>query len=528
MISHTAQPLSQPERQQEVKRQFLHAWTAYEDHGWMSDSLLPLSGNRKNQCCGWSATLVDALDTLYIMGLDEEFKEALNATLSINFAHHVQNCTVNLFESTIRYLGGMLAAYDLSQDPRIVPKLVELGDVLHSAFDTWNGMPCSLCHLASKSGGEAFAPNNDVAMADVGSLYLEFGRLSQITGDQKYMNSVIFLTELFQRTQNDSSIPGLWPERVDSTSINGTDVVPAGFATSSYAYSLGALSDSSYEYLLKGHMFMGALTDSYADMWHKAARQIRRFMLFRAYMPDSSTNHTWTTPTTAQPDILFSGIATRFPDAENVLLEPRTQHLACFAGGMFAMASRVFSEPSDLAIGEALTNGCVWASQTSPIGIMPETFTALPCDLDASEQCAWNQSYWDEQRVLPSNYLNNDCESSSHFPAGWLQVMDPRYLLRPEAIESVFIMYRVTGNAYWRDVGWDMFQTIIQHTRTPYGHAALHTVIAKVDAARYDRGKPVVKPVAAQMDDMESFWFAETLKYFYLLFSDPALLSLDD
>ena len=378
--------------------------------------------------------------------------------------------------------------------------------MLHSAFDTSNGMPCSFCHLASKAEGEFFEPANDIAMADIGSLSLEFARLSQITGDPKYLEAITLVTDVFARTQNQSSIPGLWPEMVDATSISFTNDTSANFATHSSTYSLGALSDSSYEYLVKAHLLLGSTTSTYKEMWLQAARQIRRFLLFRAFVP--SINHT---------DILFPGTATRSADSEEIQLEPRTQHLSCFAGGLFALASRIFNNPSDMSIGAALTEGCFWSYLHSPSGIMPETYTLLPCpDLDGT-QCEWNEADW-EYSTVPSTQL----------PLGYYSVGDPKYNLRPEAIESIFILYRLTGNPYYRDIGWTIFECIITHTRTAYGHAALSDVTQLYNTTRYEGGVEVEKMLAPQLDDMESFWFAETLKYFYLLFSEVDLVNLDE
>ena len=74
-------------------------------------------------------------------------------------------------------------------------------------------------------------------------------------------------------------------------------------------------------------------------------------------------------------------------------------------------------------------------------------------------------------------------------------------------------MYRATGDIYWREKGWEMFKAIEKHTIAAYGASAINDVTSE-------------KPVA--VDEMESFWLAETLKYFYLLFSEPSLISLDD
>ena len=509
-------PLAQIDRRQFVKREFLHAWNGYEDHGWMADGLRPISGYIDTKFCSWSATLVDALDTLWIMGLKEEFDEAVNATLTVDFRHTAASCDVNLFESTIRYLGGMIGAYELSGDARLLPKLTELGDMLIRAFNTTNGMPCSHCHLASELPSEHFEPVNDAALANVGSLTLEFSRLSQITGDEKYIHTVEWLSSVFQQAQNESSLPGMWPERLDATSIDPKTT--GGFVHKSFAYSLGALSDSAYEYLVKGHALMGGVTPVYRDMWDFASQQIRSYLLFRAMVPNAT-----------EPEVLFAGIASRFEGSDDVMLEPRTEHLACFAGGLFGIASKIFNEPDDLEIGKQLTQGCVWAYQHSPIGIMPETFSMVACPNLDGFQCEYNQTEFDmdAQRPPCEPIPGNDCPTNN-LPPGWLASLDAKYNLRPEALESVFVMWRITGDNHWREVGWEMFQSIIKHTRTPYGHSSLMSVLFTTEQEVVEQGRKVMRQRAVKSDEMESFWFAETLKYAYLLFSEPDLISLDE
>jgi mannosyl-oligosaccharide alpha-1,2-mannosidase len=74
-------------------------------------------------------------------------------------------------------------------------------------------------------------------------------------------------------------------------------------------------------------------------------------------------------------------------------------------------------------------------------------------------------------------------------------------------------MYRITGDPTWQEKGWAMFEHIISATQTTYGHTAV-------------TGVTTDSPV--QIDEMESFWLAETLKYFYLLYSTPDVISLDE
>ena len=86
------------------------------------------------------------------------------------------------------------------------------------------------------------------------------------------------------------------------------------------------------------------------------------------------------------------------------------------------------------------------------------------------------------------------------------------YLYSPEAIESIFYLYRITGDSTLLDQAWNMFTAIKKITHTAIANAAV-------------KGVTVSEP--EQSDRMESFWLAETLKYFYLLFSDPGIVSLD-
>lgn len=127
---------------EDVKAAFLASWNGYKNKAWTQDELTPVSGSYRNPFCGWAATLVDSLDTLWIMGLKEEFEEATNAVKNIDFT--ISNRPdLPLFEVVIRYLGGLIAAYDLSSGTYrvLLEKAEELAEVLMGAFDTPNRMP---------------------------------------------------------------------------------------------------------------------------------------------------------------------------------------------------------------------------------------------------------------------------------------------------------------------------------------------------------------------------------------------------
>jgi mannosyl-oligosaccharide alpha-1,2-mannosidase len=129
-------------RQAAVKDAFLHTWSGYKKYAWLQDEVTPVTGGFTNSFGQRGASLVDALDTLIIMGLEEEFDEAIHAVKKIDFTT-AGVARLNVFETTIRYLGGLLGAYDLSHAKHntLLHKATELGDMLYAAFDTQNRMP---------------------------------------------------------------------------------------------------------------------------------------------------------------------------------------------------------------------------------------------------------------------------------------------------------------------------------------------------------------------------------------------------
>lgn len=131
-------------KQNAVKEAFKHAWRGYKSNAWLQDELSPLSGGSRTTFAGWAATLVDSLDSLVIMGLMDEFEEALQALEYIDFTT-TESIQINVFETNIRYLGGLLGANDLTRGkyPVLLKKATEIADFLYGSFDTRNRMPQS-------------------------------------------------------------------------------------------------------------------------------------------------------------------------------------------------------------------------------------------------------------------------------------------------------------------------------------------------------------------------------------------------
>lgn len=209
------------ERRGQVEDAFKHAWKGYKDHAWLHDEVMPVSGGQKDPFVGWAATLVDSLDTLYIMGMKDEFAEAITALEQIDFSKpHADK--VPVFEVTIRYLGGLLGAWDISghKHPILLQKATQLGEFLYKAFDTPSGLPVPYYWWKQHTSGKL--PGEDkVIIAQIASLSLEFIRLSQVTGDPKYAAQIQIVTDQLALTQNLTALPGMWPIQANCT---GTDL----------------------------------------------------------------------------------------------------------------------------------------------------------------------------------------------------------------------------------------------------------------------------------------------------------------
>ncbi|PHH66057.1 hypothetical protein CDD81_582 [Ophiocordyceps australis] len=462
------------ERRAAVRDAFKRSYDAYREHAWLRDELMPVSGRARDPFGGWAATLVDSLDSLWIMGFEDEFAEAAAAVVSIDW-QDTSAGAANIFETTIRHLGGLLSAYDLSQDEALLAKARELGEMLYHGFDTPNRLPGFWLNFEEARAGELVAGVSDPS-ASPASLCLEFTRLSQLTGDSKFYDATDRVTRFLERTQNETLLPGMWPTVIDFRNEQASDS----------HFTLGALADSLYEYLPKMHALLGGLDESYEAMYRAAMDAAVGHLLFRPMLPD-------------QKDILFAGDWHAAATTNNMI--PESQHLTCFVGGMFGLGGRLFSNTSHVALGERLARGCGWAYSSFPTGVMPEIFNMLPCD--TLGPCEWDEQRWREQ----DGY-------EAHLPKGFINARDARYQLRPEAIESLFVLYRITGKPELQDIAWSMFESIMRATKTDLANSAIADV--------------TVKGETKKVDSMESFWLAETLKYFYLMFSGPDVISLDE
>ena len=150
-------------------------------------------------------------------------------------------------------------------------------------------------------------------------------------------------------------------------------------------FTLGGQADSVYEYLPKEYMLLGGLQPQYRSMYEMSVEATKKYLLFRPMIPDEKR------------EILMSGqVSTQghLDDKEDIVIKAEGTHLTCFVGGMFGIGAKIFDRKADLDLAKKLTDGCVWAYESTATGIMPEHFIALPCP--DPENCPWNETaYWE-------------------------------------------------------------------------------------------------------------------------------------
>ena len=164
-------------RRRAVAASARHAWRGYREHAWPSDELAPVA--RKG--VAWldvGLTIVDALDTLLILGLEEEAGEARDWIASPALAFDADK-NANVFESTIRVLGGLAAARELGGDTErgdLLAKALDLAEKLSPTFKTRTGIPIMDVNFKT---GDPHHPKwtQKSSLAEAGTLVLEWEAL---------------------------------------------------------------------------------------------------------------------------------------------------------------------------------------------------------------------------------------------------------------------------------------------------------------------------------------------------------------
>ena len=261
-----ASPVDRAALASRVRQEALHAWRGYAHYAFGHDELKPVSrAPRDWYGVSLGMTPVDALDTLLLLGLTAEADAArrwIDESLSFDRDVFVKN-----FEITIRLLGGLLSGHEMTKDPRLLRLADDLGTRLLPAFGSPTGMPYMYVNL--KTGRTRGALSNP---AEIGTLVLEFGALSRMTGKPVFREKARkALEELYRRR----SKIGLVADGID---------VETGEWTSRDSHVGGGI-DSYYEYLFKcGRLFGDGGCEA---MWRESIAAVN------ARLADETPNGLW-------------------------------------------------------------------------------------------------------------------------------------------------------------------------------------------------------------------------------------------
>uniref|UniRef100_A0A6Q2ZJX4 alpha-1,2-Mannosidase n=1 Tax=Esox lucius TaxID=8010 RepID=A0A6Q2ZJX4_ESOLU len=293
------------ERRAKIKEMMKFAWDSYKRYAWGSNELRPVSkqGHSSNLFGSIKgATIVDALDTLYIMEMYEDFDMATE-WVEKNLDFNV-NAEVSVFEVNIRFVGGLLSAYYLSGKEVFRKKAIELGEKLLPAFKTPTGIPWALLNLKSGIGRNwPWASGGSSILAEYGTLHLEFMHLSKLSGNPAFAEKVMNIRKVLNRLDKPQ---GLYPNYLN----------PNSGQWGQHHVSVGGLGDSFYEYLLKAWLMSDKTDDEGKKLYYDALKAIETSLIRKS-----------------------SGGLTYIAEWKGGLLEHKMGHLTCFAGGMIALGA---------------------------------------------------------------------------------------------------------------------------------------------------------------------------------------------
>ncbi|KAJ6541128.1 glycoside hydrolase family 47 protein [Mycena sp. CBHHK59/15] len=420
----------------DAEKLFVTSYNAYREFAFGHDDLSPVSKSFSDGRNGWGASIVDAMPTMFVMGLTDFFNEAVNFSSNIDFSKSQTSDTVSLFETTIRYVGGLLSAYELSGEayPVLVTKAKEVADKMAFA---WVGSN----------------------IAEAGTLSLEWFTLSKYTNNATYAN--LTAKSVKRIASLPAPLPGLAAQGIDPSS--GQFV--GGYVT------WGGGSDSYFEYLLKYARLTNTDDTTFIDTWKTST--VGNHLYLADFDDQRLIRHVGSQ--------LASWYRTTLP-----LLECSSHYLS---GGKLLQNQTII----DIAL--ELNEGC-WNTYASTVtGIGPEAFAYISSD---------------------GNFTGGGGISSSQlafYQKNGFYITASDYIQRPEVLESNFHAWRVTGDTKYLDRAASAIASFNRFLPATVAFAGLNDVNSRNGGL---------------IDDMESFWFAEVLKYLYLTFDDPEHISLDD
>ncbi|KAF7323598.1 alpha-1,2-Mannosidase [Mycena kentingensis (nom. inval.)] len=480
-------------RANEARKAFVHAYKGYQRYALPHDELKPMSGEAIDNFHGWGVTMYDSLDTMWLMGLEDMFWDTVHDVEKQTFDMPLDAPTkqyAHFFEVVIRYLGGILSAYALSEDPRLLRLADTLGEKLMPAFSSPSGWPYWGVHTVTGATVGPGGQSSYTCLAEALSNQMEFKYLAHITGKAAYYEATERPMDAMY-DQDNIRYGGLYAKiwNLNTGKPNQTD------------YAIGGCADSAYEYFLKQWLMTGQREPKARDLYIRSANAIIEKLLYVG---------------ANRPLLYATDIDAGKPDHG-------FEHLSCFLPALFALGAHTPAlsphlTPADrerhLWAAEGLANTCWTLYADMESGLSPDKVAMEQSG--ESERGRWVlllKAWEDGGREGAPPGVGAVERQAERGRRGYVPLKDA-YLLRPETVETFYLMWRTTGDVKWRERGWAVFESLEKFSRVKYGYSSVRYLDEK-------KGAPY------RYDDMPSWFMAETLKYLFLLFTDEDLVPLD-
>ncbi|KAH7824311.1 1,2-alpha-mannosidase [Monocercomonoides exilis] len=489
-------------RRDAIKNAFVYAWDAYKLHAWGSDELFPLNKSRNEWLNGQATTMIDAISTICVMNLTHELIDIKKFLANSEFK--LSGKGTSLFEVTIRILGGLISAYDLSNDFFFLEKATLIGNQLLQSFEA--NKRCSIPYnelfsknpqttMHEKSTTSSFylpsiseleidfgqpKPQDTALLSEV-AVWLEFVALSDRTHDNSFAYNSLRALQVILNAEGRSR-SNIIPYQINRDGMKFTH----------RQVTIGPPSDSFFEYLIKIAIYL---------------------------FPDPLLMTSSTHPATSTDEQSAQGIGIEEHWMEQMLAFNRKMkginrnglvwwktssdwgrwdHLSCFV-------------PGNLALGVSFLNGWRQFKWERPMterdAILDELYKA---STELMNTCV------DMYRRSSIGLSGQFIEMKSEQVDAVQKEESEKYRLRPEVVESLFYLYRSTLDPKYKEEAWKIFVSIEKYCRIPPDF-----VNGKEFSRGYSSLSNVYQTSIKRINEMPSFFLSETLKYLYLIFCDP-------
>ncbi|KAG9661669.1 alpha-1,2-mannosidase, partial [Aureobasidium melanogenum] len=422
-----------------VAAAFQHPWDGYSNYCFGHDTLHPVTNSCEDDFGGYGTTAIDSLPTAIIFENQDVTIQILECIAALDLKVVKGGSRIQVFEVTIRHFAAMISAWDLLNGPfphivhnstlmdALLTQMTTLGDALSCAFDSPSGVPREWVDPALCQSDKG----TQNTIADAGTMILEFARLSDITGNQKYAKLAQRAEDYLLKPQPASGepYPGLLSSFINVD--NGEIIGSQG--------SWGALADSFYEYLLKAYLYNSNLYELYLERWLLAADSTIHFIGLHPYShPEWTLLPSWNGPN----------------------LQNSMESLSWFAAGNFILGGMVTNNQTLVRYGLSIADAAGAIYNPTQPGLGGE-FVTWDTTCEASE--------------------NISCDPKYSF-----RISNVRFRLRPEVLETWYYAYRATKDEKYRDWSWAAFEAINRYCRTESRFSSLTNVDAAEGGSKGD------------------------------------------